>query len=144
MIGGQLRDLAGEGLALSLDEREAIHSAKTGAIIVASRTNGRAGGGALMRPKLAALERYGRSIGLAFQIMDDVLDVTSTTTAWGRRRDGMPCSARAPIPRCSASKGRAKRAAGLDRGRACDSLAEHGLLTQELSQVANFMVTRTS
>src|SRR5450759_1926941 len=90
MIGGQARDLAGEGRSLSLEEREEIHRAKTGALIVASLGMGALAGGA-SAGKIAALERYGRAIGLAFQIMDDVLDVTSTTTALGKTtgRDAM-------------------------------------------------------
>ena len=66
MIGGQLRDLTGEGLSLSLDELEAIHSAKTGALIVGSLRMGALAAGA-EPSQLAALERYGRSVGLAFR-----------------------------------------------------------------------------
>ena len=142
MIGGQLRDLAGEGLALSLHEREAIHSAKTGAIIVASV---RMGGLAAEADatKVAALEFYGRSIGLAFQIMDDVLDVTSTTTAMGKTAGRDAVLGKSTYPALLGVEGARKRAQALIED-GLDSLAGHGLLTQELSQVANFMVTRTS
>jgi len=142
MIGGQLRDLTGEGLSLSLDELEAIHSAKTGALIVGSLRMGALAAGA-EPSQLAALERYGRSVGLAFQIMDDVLDVTSTTTAMGKTagRDAVLGKSTYPallgVPRAQS-----RALALIDDG--LRSLSEQKLLTQELSQVANFMVARTS
>jgi len=142
MIGGQLRDLTGEGVGLSLDELEAIHSAKTGAIIVASvRMGGLAAG--LDVSGVAALERYGRSIGLAFQIMDDVLDVTSTTKAMGKTTGRDAVLGKSTYPALLGVDGARKRAEALIGG-ALQSLADRDLLTQELSQVANFMVTRTS
>ena len=142
MIGGQLRDLAGEGLALSLDDREAIHSAKTGAIIVASVRMGALAAEA-DATKVAALEYYGRSIGLAFQIMDDVLDVTSTTTAMGKTTGRDAVLGKSTYPALLGVDGARRRAQALIED-GLRSLADHRLLTQELSQVANFMVTRTS
>ena len=142
MIGGQLRDLTAEGLALSLDELEAIHSAKTGAIIVASVRMGALAAGS-DAGGIAALERYGRSIGLAFQIMDDVLDVTSTTKAMGKTAGRDAVLGKSTYPALLGVEGaRARAQALIEEG--LQSLAGRDLLTQELSQVANFMVTRTS
>jgi geranylgeranyl diphosphate synthase type II len=142
MIGGQQRDLEGEGLALPLEEREAVHSAKTGALIVGSILMGALGAGGDER-RLAALERYGRDIGLAFQIMDDVLDVTSTTNALGKTTGRDAVLRKSTYPALLGVEGaRARARALIDDG--LESLKSHGLLTQELSQVANFMVTRTS
>jgi geranylgeranyl pyrophosphate synthase len=142
MIGGQARDLAGEGLSLSLDEREAIHSAKTGAIILASVRMGALAAEA-DASKVAALAYYGRSIGLAFQIMDDVLDVTSTTTAMGKTTGRDAVLGKSTYPALLGVDGARKRAQALIED-GLRSLADHSLLTQELSQVANFMITRTS
>jgi geranylgeranyl diphosphate synthase, type II len=142
MIGGQARDLAGEGLSLSLDEREAIHSAKTGAIIVAAVRMGALAAEA-DASKVGALEHYGRSIGLAFQIMDDVLDVTSTTTAMGKTTGRDAVLGKSTYPALLGVDGARSRAQALIED-GLRRLSEHGLLTQELSQVANFMVTRTS
>ena len=142
MIGGQLRDLAGEGLSLSLEEREEIHRAKTGALIVASLRIGALAAGA-SSTEVAALERYGRAIGLAFQIMDDVLDVTSTTSALGKTTGRDATLGKSTHPALLGVDGAQARARALiDDG--LGALAERKLLTQELSQVANFMVTRTS
>ncbi|HVS60848.1 MAG TPA: farnesyl diphosphate synthase [Gemmatimonadaceae bacterium] len=141
MIGGQSRDLAGEGLSLSLEEREDIHRAKTGALIVASLRMGALAAGASSE-EVAALERYGRAIGLAFQIMDDVLDVTSTTSALGKTTGRDATLRKSTYPALLGVDGAQARARALiDDG--LGALAEQKLLTQELSQVANFMVTRT-
>ena len=142
MIGGQLRDLAGEGLSLSLEEREAIHSAKTGALIVASVQMGALAAGA-GSARLAAFEHYGRSVGLAFQIMDDVLDLTSTTTVMGKTTGRDAVLGKSTYPALLGIDGARTRAHTLIED-GLESLAEHKLLTQELSQVANFMLTRRS
>ena len=142
MIGGQLRDLAGEGLSLPLDELEAIHSAKTGALIVGSLRMGALAAGS-GPPQVAALERYGRAVGLAFQIMDDVLDVTSTTSALGKTAGRDAALGKSTYPALLGVDGARQRAQALIAD-GLESLAEQKMLTQELSQVANFMVTRTS
>jgi geranylgeranyl pyrophosphate synthase len=142
MIGGQLRDLAGEGLSLSLEDREEIHSAKTGALIVASIMMGGLAAGA-GEAQIAALERYGGAVGLAFQIMDDVLDMTSTTGALGKTAGRDAALGKSTYPALLGVEGARQRAHALIAD-GLGSLAEQKLLTQELSQVANFMVTRTS
>jgi geranylgeranyl diphosphate synthase type II len=142
MIGGQVRDLAGEGLSLSLEQREGVHSAKTGALILASVMMGGIAANA-DGARMAALERYGRAIGLAFQIMDDVLDVTSTTSALGKTTGRDVALGKSTYPALLGVDGARKRAETLiSEGVA--SLVKQKLLTQELSQVANFMLTRTS
>jgi geranylgeranyl diphosphate synthase type II len=142
MIGGQQRDLAGEGLSLTLEEREAVHSAKTGALIVGSVVIGGLAAGASEK-HAGALARYGRDVGLAFQIMDDVLDVTSTTSALGKTTGRDAVLGKSTYPALLGVDGARRRAQSLiDDG--LGSLREQGLLTQELSQVANFMVARTS
>jgi geranylgeranyl pyrophosphate synthase len=142
MIGGQLRDLAGERLSLSLEDREEIHSAKTGALIVASIMMGGVAAGA-GEAQIAALERYGGAVGLAFQIMDDVLDVTSTTSALGKSIGRDAALGKSTYPALLGVEGARQRAQALIAD-GLDSLAQQKLLTQELSQVANFMLTRTS
>jgi geranylgeranyl pyrophosphate synthase len=142
MIGGQSRDLAGEGLSLSLGDREEIHRAKTGALIVASLVMGALAAGASLA-QVTAVERYGRAVGLAFQIMDDVLDVTSTTTELGKTTGRDVALGKNSFPALLGVDGAQARARALIHD-GLHALAEQKLLTQELSQVANFMVTRTS
>jgi geranylgeranyl diphosphate synthase, type II len=142
MIGGQVRDLSGEGLSLSLEQREEVHRSKTGALIVASLVMG--GRAAEASPsRIDALGKFGAAVGLAFQIMDDVLDVTSTTKALGKTAGRDVALAKSTYPALmgvEAAKERAERlvAEGLS------ALEQEKMLTHELSQVANFIVTRTS
>jgi geranylgeranyl diphosphate synthase, type II len=142
MIGGQVRDLSGEGLSLSLEQREVVHRSKTGALIVASLVmGGRAAEASDSR--IGALEKFGAAIGLAFQIMDDVLDVTSTTMALGKTAGRDVALGKSTYPALlgvEPAKARAERlvADGLT------ALEHEKMLTHELSQVANFIVTRTS
>lgn len=83
LIGGQVLDLEGEGRPLSVDEVRAIHLGKTAALIMASVRLG-AMSAACSPEQLEALTTYGRNLGLAFQIIDDVLDVTSSPEVLGK------------------------------------------------------------
>ena len=142
MIGGQVSDLAGETLPLSLVEREAIHAAKTGALIVASLETGAIAADAT-KTQIDAFRTFGSALGLAFQIMDDVLDVTSTTNALGKTTGRDEVMGKSTHPALLGVPAARERAEALATAGAA-ALEEHGLLTQELSEVANFMVTRTS
>ncbi len=83
LVGGQVLDLEGEGRELGVEEIRAIHHGKTSALIIASvRLGGMAAG--CTPEQLEALTEYGRSLGLAFQIIDDILDVTSTPEVLGK------------------------------------------------------------
>lgn len=83
MVGGQVDDLAGGGIAPDADRLQRIHERKTAALIRASvRGGGRAGGAS--ETQLDALGAYGAAMGLAFQITDDILDVTGTAETLGK------------------------------------------------------------
>lgn len=83
MVGGQLLDLLGEGSCPTPEELDGLHRRKTGALLTASLTVGARAAGA-SREILRALETYGRAIGLAFQVADDILDTTSSREALGK------------------------------------------------------------
>ena len=83
MIAGQVLDLEAEGKRPTLAALTRIHGAKTGALIAASVTIGGIAAG-LAGQRLGALRGYGREIGLAFQIVDDVLDTTMTSQELGK------------------------------------------------------------
>lgn len=83
MAGGQAIDLASVGLPLAQEELERMHSLKTGALLHACVTMG-AACGQVEGPSLAHLSDYGRHLGLAFQVVDDVLDVVSDTQTLGK------------------------------------------------------------
>ena len=83
MIGGQVNDLEGEGKVPSAQLLEAIHRAKTGALLRASVRIGAIYAGA-DRTQWEALSRFGEHVGLAFQIVDDILDVEQSSEALGK------------------------------------------------------------
>lgn len=83
MVGGQVYDLDGEGKALGLAELQRLHACKTGALIRVAVELGAMLGGA-SDAQIGALTRYGEEIGLAFQIADDILNVTGTEAALGK------------------------------------------------------------
>jgi geranylgeranyl diphosphate synthase type II len=83
MIGGQVADLEGEGKPPSAELLESIHRAKTGALLRASLRMGAIYAGATGE-QYAALSCYGEHIGLAFQIVDDILDVEESSAALGK------------------------------------------------------------
>ncbi|HHP7235674.1 MAG TPA: polyprenyl synthetase family protein [Desulfobacterales bacterium] len=83
MIEGQMRDLAAEGKTISRSELEATHRRKTGALICAAVTSGaRVGGGDSLQ--IERLSRYAGDIGLAFQIVDDILNVEGDPELMGK------------------------------------------------------------
>jgi geranylgeranyl pyrophosphate synthase len=142
MIGGQLLDLEGEGTALALHELERIHRAKTGALITAAATIGGRAASA-PPPRIEALARYGAAVGLAFQIADDVLDVTATTDQLGKTAGRDVALRKSTYPALLGVDGaRARAAEAIDDG--CAALGAVGLLTPALLQIARFAVERTS
>ena len=142
MIGGQLLDLEGEGLALDLAQLERIHRAKTGALIEASmRLGGLAAGAG--PPTLAAFGAYGASIGLAFQIADDVLDITATSDQLGKTAGKDLAFRKSTYPALLGVEGATTRAESLVN-EARRALQEPGVLTPELESLARFTVARRS
>jgi len=85
MVGGQVLDMAGENRALGVDGLREIHSAKTGALITAAVVLGGLASAETGEDDLSRLERYGTETGMAFQIVDDILDETGETATLGKR-----------------------------------------------------------
>ncbi|HEX8915457.1 MAG TPA: farnesyl diphosphate synthase [Humisphaera sp.] len=84
MIGGQVLDIDGENQSLSLAELQRIHRLKTGALLTASCRMGAISAARANHAAVEAVTAFGRHLGLAFQIIDDVLDVTSTPEQMGK------------------------------------------------------------
>lgn len=83
MIGGQVLDIDGENVSLKLAELQQLHRMKTGALLTAACRLGAIAAGA-NDAALKAVTAFGQSMGLAFQIVDDLLDVTSTPEQLGK------------------------------------------------------------
>ncbi|HEY4319299.1 MAG TPA: farnesyl diphosphate synthase [Herbaspirillum sp.] len=84
MCGGQAIDLASVGLQLSLPQLEQMHRLKTGALLRAAVLLGASCGSRLTPQQQEALERYAGAVGLAFQVVDDILDATADSATLGK------------------------------------------------------------
>jgi geranylgeranyl diphosphate synthase type II len=142
MIGGQLLDLQAEGLHLSLEDMERVHRLKTGALIMASVSIG-ARAARSTDERRDAFRRYGAAIGLAFQIADDVLDVTATTVELGKTAGRDLELNKSTYPALLGVEGATARAVALVQ-EACDALDREGVLTPSLEALARFIVERRS
>jgi geranylgeranyl pyrophosphate synthase len=142
MIGGQLLDLAGEGSALTRDDLDAMHAAKTGALITASVRLGAIAAQA-DAAGIDALGKYGESIGLAFQIMDDVLDVTASSHQLGKTAGRDAKLGKSTYPALLGVDGAIERANALVAD-GCQALRTQEMLTGELERLAGFIVSRSS
>jgi geranylgeranyl pyrophosphate synthase len=140
MVGGQLLDLEAEGKSIGLEELERIHLAKTGSLIAAAA---RLGGLAAQtsRDRETALYHFGVALGLAFQIADDVLDVTATTDELGKTAGRDVALRKSTYPGLLGVRAAEARADALASS-ACNVLREAGLLTPSLEGLARFAVER--
>jgi farnesyl diphosphate synthase len=84
MAGGQAIDLASVGQRLTEDQLRQMHRLKTGALLLCSVQMGAACVPGVSAPVQAALQRFGEALGLAFQVVDDVLDVTADSATLGK------------------------------------------------------------
>ena len=143
MAGGQAIDLASVGAKLSESELREMHRLKTGALLRASVMMG-AVFADLPRAALAALEAYGDAIGLAFQVVDDILDVTSDSATLGKTA-GKDANQDKPTYVSVLGLERSGRYAQELLEQALTALAQGGLRnTQALEALANMVVRRTS
>ena len=142
MVGGQWLDLEAERRQLDLPELIAVHRGKTGALISASCVLGglaaRASGGGLL-----ALQHYGADIGLAFQIADDVLDVTGTSDQLGKTAGKDEALSKSTYVQVLGVDGARAEAERLARS-AMAHLERAGLATPALGALAHYIVTRNS
>ena len=142
MCGGQAIDLAAVGQQLALDELERMHRMKTGALLAAAVRMGAAAAGA-DAPTAAAAGAYGRALGLAFQIVDDVLDVEGTAETLGKTA-GKDALENKPTYVSVLGLDAAKaRAAQLHR-EALAALERLDARARRLRELADFIVGRTS
>ena len=143
MAGGQAIDLESVGHQLDLKALQTMHRLKTGALIETSVLMGAAAAGELDGPVCAALREYGAAIGLAFQIQDDILDVTGTTDAIGKIA-GADAALDKPTYTSLLGLDGARRAAAEQHDRALAAVAPLGAAGQGLAKLADFVVGRAS
>ena len=140
MVGGQVNDLEGEKQTPSPELLESIHRAKTGALLRASLRMGAIYAGATAG-QLDALSRYGEHTGLAFQIVDDLLDVEASSAALGKTAGKDAQQHKITFPAVYGLEV-SHRMAEEQRLQAHAALAPFGPSAARLRQIADFIVQR--
>ena len=148
MVGGQALDLQaagrapGHALALDADGVRAMHARKTGALIRAAAVSGAIMAGA-PDETLGAVDRYATDLGLAFQIVDDILDVEGKTGELGKTAGKDAAGAKPTYPALFGLE-RSRDFANHCVTRARQTLAEAGLTRGWLADIADWVVSRRS
>ena len=140
MVGGQAVDVESEGKAVDLPTVQYIHTHKTGAMILASVRVGAKLGGA-KEASLRALTRYGESLGLAFQVADDVLNVEGKAALMGKSTGSDLFKGKATYPSVLGVEESKKRAKELVE-MAVDALKQFGPEADPLREIARFVIAR--
>lgn len=140
MIGGQVVDLEAEHKRPDLATLEYIHRSKTAALITASVVSGGMYAGA-SAAEIDRLRIYGQSIGLAFQIVDDVLDVTQTSEQLGKTAGKDTAAEKATYPALFGIEESTRKADALVE-QACAQLDEYGEAASTLKALAHYLVER--
>lgn len=140
MVGGQVMDLDADSDDVDLERLERTHGAKTGALLRASCCLGAIAAGADKR-QMAAIEAYGRHLGLAFQITDDVLDETGSTEELGKTAGKDRSLAKRTFPTVLGLGGAVERAA-TEVAAAIGALGTADLDGERLARLCRFAVER--
>ncbi|MEW6312769.1 MAG: polyprenyl synthetase family protein [Pseudomonadota bacterium] len=141
MAGGQAIDLASVGQVLNQAELEFMHIHKTGALIRAAVLLGARCGTRLQEAQMAGLDRFAKCIGLAFQVVDDVLDAEASTATLGKTA-GKDADHNKPTYVSLMGAARAKQFAAQLYDDALGALTGFGAAAQRLQQLAGFIVQR--
>ena len=139
MVGGQWLDLLGEGRALGLAELDDLHRRKTGALLAASLQLGALGAGADPATEEALVD-YGRAIGLAFQIADDILDATASAEELGKNPSDADLDKSTYVALFGLEEARARAQQQVDA--ALGALSTAGLESPALESLARYVVER--
>ena len=140
LVGGQADDLANHFSGCTVEQLESIHQRKTGALFVASLEIGGIIAGANDTQR-GALKAYGSHLGLAFQITDDLLDVTGNPEDVGKRLEKDANHGKLTFPNLlGVEKSRSRAAESIDQ--ACAALEPLGKAGADLHHLANFVLKR--
>lgn len=141
MAGGQALDLAAEGQAADLATITDIHARKTGALIRASVLLAAACQPTLSSAEHAALDRYARGVGLAFQIQDDLLDIEGDPTLLGKATGADQALQKLTYPAVVGVQAAHAKVAALHQ-ETLDALSPFGAKANALRELANWLVLR--
>lgn len=143
MVAGQSIDLDAVNQTLNLDQLITMHSLKTGALIQASVSLGAQSTGTASTSELAVLSEYAKAIGLAFQIQDDILDVTSDTKTLGKQQGADAALNKPTFVSLLGLEGAQQKTQALYK-QALDALAPFGDKAIRLEQLASYIIQRRS
>lgn len=141
MVTGQMIDLSNVGKNIDLNALEQMHQHKTGALIRASIRMGAISTGAKNEKDLAALDTYANAIGLAFQVQDDIIDITSDTTTLGKTQFSDEEANKPTYPKLLGLEGAQALALNL-HDQAIESISPFGDAAQPLVELANYIIGR--
>jgi geranylgeranyl diphosphate synthase type II len=141
MVGGQFLDIASEEKQILFELLQTIHRSKTGALLTAAAQMGAVGGGA-DEAQLQALTEYGQAVGLAFQIADDLLDVTASTAQLGKTAGHDAEQGKATYPAFFGVE-KSRVLANEAAERAVTALAAFDERAEPLRTLARYIVSRT-
>jgi geranylgeranyl diphosphate synthase, type II len=141
MVIGQALDMLSEGQPTDLATLEYLHARKTGALFLAAVRGGAMLGGG-DRAQLDALTEYGRALGLAFQVIDDLLDVVSSTEQLGKRAHKDDAHGKATYPALMGVE-KSRQFANQLKERAIAALSAFDGRAEPLRQLARFVVERS-
>ncbi len=140
LIGGQVMDLEGEGKKLTKRDLVRIHEAKTAALLTASLRLG-AMSANTTPAKLEALTKFGHALGLAFQVIDDILDVTQSTEMLGKTAGKDAAVEKSTYPAILGLEASRKEAAKLTNA-AMTALKPFGKKAERLQEIATYLLKR--
>jgi geranylgeranyl diphosphate synthase type II len=140
LIGGQVMDLEGEGKKLTKRDLVRIHEAKTAALLTTSLRLGAMTANATPA-KLDALTRFGRALGLAFQVIDDILDVTQSSEVLGKTAGKDEAAEKSTYPAILGLDASRREAAKLTR-EAMAALEPFGAKGSRLRELADHLLSR--
>ncbi|MFW2056101.1 polyprenyl synthetase family protein [Acinetobacter haemolyticus] len=143
MVAGQVLDLQAEGKQVDQTELENIHRNKTGALIQAAIMMGAVTVFAGTDPAIPKLRQFGQTIGLAFQVQDDILDITASTETLGKTAGKDEQVQKSTYPALMGLE-QAKTYAQNLHDQAFDALAYFGDQAQELTAILHFLLARKS
>jgi geranylgeranyl diphosphate synthase, type II len=142
MVGGQVMDIVSQGEEMKPEVLEYIHSHKTGALIAASLTaGGMVGGGSPY--EIQSLEKYGQKLGLAFQIVDDLLDVEGEESQMGKAVGKDQAKGKATYPALFGVENSRRQAEGSIQ-EALAHLASFNWRANPLRAIAKYILQRTN
>jgi farnesyl diphosphate synthase len=141
MAGGQALDLAAEGRSLTLEEVERIHALKTGALIQACVVMAALCDASLASARRESLAQFGASVGLAFQVQDDLLDVEGDVALTGKPTGSDQARSMPTYPAVAGLEAARARVRDL-HARAARVLDDHGWSDGPLAALADWMLSR--